>query len=127
MKISIEKALEVTQMIVPEIDISYKIVGNEIHVPGIPLNDWHYYINAMENASDMLLSELWKLPDVTPVTEIEPIASDLNCLITCFNMFYFGMMKELTELYEKSQSAPDPNLTRYSRYRRDIKKTGTDE
>lgn len=127
MKIPIEQALEITQMIVPEIELSYKKVGNSLHITGIPIEHWHFYLNAMENASDMLLTELDKLPDVPPITEIEPIATDINCLITCFNMFYFGMIKELKASYEKSNSSSNPDFKRYSRYRRDIQPPERDE
>jgi hypothetical protein len=127
MKIPIEKVLEITQMIVPEIDISYQIKENQIYIPGIEFKDWHYYLDAMENASDLLLIELAKLPDVAPITEIEPISTDLNCLISFLNMSYFAMKKKLEEIDQKYKSSSNDDLTRFSRYRSNNHKTGTDE
>ena len=135
MKIDIFKAVEITQMIVPEIKIECKRVGDDFHITAVRVNEWNYYIEAMHNASDMLLEELWKLPDVSPITEIEPIATDLNCLISCFHTFYVGMMKELEEICQEytenlppePEKDPDSELKRFSRYRRNNYKTGTDE
>ncbi len=128
MKVTIEKALEITQMIVPEVDISYEIRDNRIYVPGVEMHDWKFYLSAMENASDLLIMELDKQPDVYPITEIEPIATDLNCLITCMNMFYLSMMSQLEEIYQKSisksKASSDSDLKRFSKYRKIKKKPG---
>lgn len=127
MKIPLEKALAVTQMIVPEFDLNVHRKGNNLHVSVIPIDCWDIYINAMENASDMLLNELWKLPDVKPVTDLEPIAKDLNCLITSFNMFYHCMMEELIKTYNAGKEVSDANVKRFSKYRSKIEREDGNE
>jgi len=126
MKIPVDEALETTQMIVPEVDLKVKWVGGNIHIQAVQIDLWYLYINAMENASDMLLNELGRLPDLKPVIEIEGIASDLGCLISSFNMFYQCMMDEIRRAYKSMQSEPKPNFKRYSRYRRKIDRDGED-
>ena len=49
------EALSVTQMIIPEIDLEIKNEGGDVRITAVALPDWHYYIDSMENASDLLL------------------------------------------------------------------------
>ena len=116
MKIPLPEALEVAQMIVPEIDLGLKTDNDRIQVTAVPLCHWHFYLNAMENASDMLLHELSTLPDIKPITELEPIAQDLSCLITTINTFYFCMMDDLAKINDSQ----DQNIERFSKYRKKV-------
>lgn len=125
MKIPIHEALSVTQMIIPEVDLGIHHVGGEVEIKAVPLTDWGYYINAMENASDLLLHELSSLPDVKPVTEIEAIAQDLNCLISSLSMFYacaINELKKVTTQYE-DRDVNDTTFKRFSKYRTTINRS----
>ncbi len=120
MKIPLDQALEITQMIVPEIDLKVeKKEDGHLEIFAVPMNYWNLYLNAMENASDVLLDDLHKLPDVSPYIEIEAIAQDINCLITSFNMFYMCTMDEIGRHLQPVQL----KIKRYDRY----KKKGEEE
>lgn len=128
MKIPIREALAVTQMIVPEVDLCIEEIGDDdTEILPVPFQQWHYYINAMHNASELLLEELGSLPDVKPVTGIETIAQDLNCLIASFSMFYMCSLNELfkaskmqEDLQQKDKEDVDATFKRFSKYRRNI-------
>ncbi len=115
MKIPLDQALEITQLIVPEIDLKVqKKDDGHLEIFAVPMNYWNLYINAMENASDVLLEDLQKLPDVPPYVEIEAIAQDINCLITSFNMFYMCTMEEIARHLKPVQI----KMNRYDRYKK---------
>lgn len=132
MKIPMYEALSVTQMIIPEIDLEIKNEGGDVRITAVALPDWHYYIDAMENASDLLLDELGALPDIKPVIGIEAIALELNCLITSFNMFYECTIDELIRFNKQNKAqnkaqnidtekdVNDAIFTRFSKYRAKI-------
>ncbi len=132
MKIPMYEALSVTQMIIPEIDLEIKNEGGDVRITAVALPDWHYYIDAMENASDLLLDELGALPDIKPVIGIEAIALELNCLITSFNMFYECTIDELIRFNKQNKAQNrDQNIdtekeindaifSRFSKYRAKI-------
>lgn len=113
MKATIEEVLETTQMIVPEIDLKVSMHGEEVHMQAVPLNYWHYYINAIEKASDLLVEELRELPDLEVITELETVATDLNSLISAFNLFYHLTLREIEQAVEPMR----PQLERIARYR----------
>lgn len=132
MKIPMYEALSVTQMIIPEIDLEIQSERGDVQIASVSLADWHYYIDAMENASDLLLDELGALPDIKPVIGIEAIALELNCLITSLNMFYECTIEELIKLSKQNrpqnrQQNTDPEkeendaiFSRFSKYRAKI-------
>ncbi len=122
MKIPIEDALESIQMIVPEIDLEVKNENGQIKLLTVPMNFWNLYLNAIENASDLLLEELAKLPDLAFVHEIEEIASDINSIISIFNLFYMFTMEEANKKEQKQIQGSEEMLQRISKYRRTIRR-----
>lgn len=122
MRISIEDALESIQMIVPEIDLEVKNENGHVKLLTVPMKFWNLYLNAIENASDLLLEEIAKLPDLEFIHEIEDIASDINSIISIFNLFYMFTMEEATKKEQKQVESTEELLKRVSKYRRTIER-----
>lgn len=124
MKIPYEQALRTTQMIVPEVDLGLERLENDkFQVGMVPLPYWGYYFDAIENASDLLLTRLGELPDVKPVTEIESIAEDIGCLVTALSLFYICTMNEV----ERINKNVNKDVKRFDKYRKKINRRKPDD
>ena len=124
MKIPYEQALRTAQMIVPEIDLGLERLDTEnLQVGMVPLPYWCFYLDAMENASELLRTRLGDLPDVNPVTEIDAIAEDLGCLITSMTLFYMCTMNEVERMNKKVSK----DIKRFDKYRKRTNRRKTDD
>ena len=124
MKIPYEQALRTTQMIVPEVDLGLERLDTEhLQVGMVPLPYWCYYIDALENASDLLITKLGELPDVKPVTEIESISEDIGCLITALSLLYVCTLNEV----ERINKNVNKDVKRFDKYRKKINRRKPDD
>lgn len=110
------RALETTQMIVPEIDLGLTEKDGLVQLNPVAFTDWHYYLHAIESAHELLDTELSALPDVESVEEIRIIASDLGSLILSLKVFYVATL----ERFKVEEPDVKDKFERFSKYRKQI-------
>lgn len=101
---SIVESLEITQMIVPEVDLKINIIDDKetVKVDPVPFNEWHYYLDALHSATELMTAELEQLPDVDQINELKEVSVDIESLVICLRLFYISTMQSLERSIKKN-------------------------